>query len=160
MTKTPNITPLHGTQVQSIENDIAAALKSPLPTQVSVRPNSTMPGAFEVTARPVRTAAPDYAVHRPDVPEIGKITAEAVAIDYEAAAKEIEALGKQLTELQARVEKEAQAVHDAIAEVKGVAASYRDEGMRLFNMLEEASLLTKSVRETCTALASKIGGSK
>ena len=162
MTKSPNITPLHGTQVQSIENDIAAALKSPMPTQVSVRPNSTLPGAFEITARPVprSPAAPEYVEHKADVPEIGRITAEAVAIDYEAAAKEIETMGKYLVDLQKRLEEEIKAVHDAVVEVKGVARQYRDEGLKLFNKLEEAALLTKSVRETCTQLASKIGDSK
>ena len=39
---------------------------------------------------------PDYVEHRNGVNEVGKLSAEAVVREYEAAVKEIEALGTEL----------------------------------------------------------------
>ena len=41
---------------------------------------------------------PDYVEHREGATEIGKLTAEAVVREYEAAAKDIEAMGAELIE--------------------------------------------------------------
>ena len=41
-------------------------------------------------------AMPDYVEHRDGVTEIGKLSAEAVVREYEAAAKDIEAMGVEL----------------------------------------------------------------
>src|SRR6201984_1997943 len=56
-----------------------------------------------VRAMPVRAAPPvpiepmpDYVEHREGVSRVGQLTAEAVVRDYEAAAKEIEAMGSEL----------------------------------------------------------------
>jgi len=58
-----------------LEADVAAAL--PLPTATSAKSGSL----------------PDYVAHREGVPRAGALSAEAVLRDYEAAAKEIEAMG-------------------------------------------------------------------
>ena len=41
---------------------------------------------------------PDYVEHRDGATEIGRLSAEAVVREYEAAAKDIEALGAELVE--------------------------------------------------------------
>ena len=43
-------------------------------------------------------AIPDYVEHRDGVTEIGKLSAEAVVREYEAAAKDIETMGVELIE--------------------------------------------------------------
>lgn len=92
---------------------------------------------------------PDYVTHDPDVTTVGRLTAEAVAIDYEAAAKAIDTMGKQLTELQVRMEAETQAIHAAILEVNMVAEKYRDEGLKAFKRLEACAKKTQAVRDAC-----------
>jgi hypothetical protein len=53
-----------------------------------------------IAARPgsslASIAMPDYVEHQAGVPRVGALSAEAVVRDYEAAAKEIEAMGAEL----------------------------------------------------------------
>jgi len=49
------------------------------------------------TVRPL-SPMPDYVEHRNGVNEVGKLSAEAVVREYEAAVNEIEALGTELQE--------------------------------------------------------------
>src|ERR1700739_4461908 len=57
-------------------------------------------------------AMPDYVEHRDGTTEIGKLSAEAVVREYEATAKEIEAMG---TELLERVKECEAMTRDALA---------------------------------------------
>ena len=100
---------------------------------------------------------PAYLTHDPEVTYVGRLTAEAVAIDYEAAAKAIDAMGKQLTELQQRMEAETQAIHSAILEVNMVAEKYRDEGLKAFKRIEACAKITQDVRDACEAMRHKLG---
>ena len=101
-------------------------------------------------------AMPDYVEHRDGATEIGKLSAEAVVREYEAAAKEIEAMGLELTELAKQSEA---ATRDALAvtqELKDTAGRFRDEAKRVFFQIENCSLVTAEVRRTCTELMEKI----
>jgi hypothetical protein len=99
---------------------------------------------------------PDYVEHQENVPPVGKLTAEALVRDYEATAKEIEIMGKELLELQKRMEAETQNIHQVIEDVKGLAKRYRDEGKAIFKRLEDAALMTQLVREKCGELTEKL----
>src|SRR5437868_4986104 len=82
---------------------------------------------------------PEYVEHRDGATEIGKLSAEAVVREYEAAAKEIEAMGADLVERAKQCERvtaEALAVTD---ELKEVAARYRTEAKRVFDQIENCS---------------------
>src|ERR1700676_1850486 len=99
---------------------------------------------------------PDYVEHRYGATEIGKLSAEAVVREYEAAAKEIEAMGAELIE---RVTKCEAMARDAFAVTEGlkkIAERYREEGKRVFVQIENCSLVTAEVRKTCTELKEKI----
>lgn len=99
---------------------------------------------------------PDYVEHCDGATEIGKLSAEAVVREYEAAAKEIEAMGLELTELAKRSEA---ATRDALAvtqELKDTAGRFREEAKRVFFQIENCSLVTAEVRRTCTELTEKI----
>jgi hypothetical protein len=101
-------------------------------------------------------AIPDYVEHREGATEIGKLSAEAVVREYEAAAKDIEAMGRELIELARRCEA---AARDALAvteEVKDTAGRYREEAKRVFFQIENCSLVTAEVRKTCNELKERI----
>ena len=99
---------------------------------------------------------PEYVEHRNGASEIGKLSAEAVVREYEAAAKEIEAMGADLVERAKQCERvtaEALAVTD---ELKKVAARYRTEAKRVFDHIENCSSVVAEVRKTCSELRDKI----
>ena len=101
-------------------------------------------------------AMPDYVEHREGATEIGKLSAEAVVREYEAASKEIEEMGTELIELVRRCEA---MTRDALAvteELKETAGRYREEAKRVFLHIENCSQVTAEVRKTCTELREKI----
>ena len=101
-------------------------------------------------------AIPDYVEHRDGATEIGKLSAEAVVREYEAAAKDIEAMGGELIELARACEA---AARDALAvteELKDTAGRYREEAKRVFFQIENCSLVTAEVRKTCNDLKERI----
>src|SRR5919106_1446521 len=102
---------------------------------------------------------PDYVEHREGVNQVGKLSAEAVVREYDAAVKEIEALGAELTEAAKKCEETVAGVHSMVNEIKELAASYREEGKRYFLQIEECSLMTSEVRTVCEALKKKIAAS-
>src|ERR1700726_1242468 len=101
-------------------------------------------------------AIPDYVEHREGATEIGKLSAEAVVREYEAAAKDIEAMGAELIE---RVKQCEAMTRDALAvteEMKETAARYREEAKRVFRQIENCTLMTAEVRKTCIELKERI----
>ena len=99
---------------------------------------------------------PDYVEHKEGVNQVGRLSAEAVVREYDAAVKEIEALGSELTEAAKKCEATVAGVHAMVSEIKELAASYREEGKRYFLQIEECSLTTSEVRTVCEALKKKI----
>ena len=99
---------------------------------------------------------PDYVEHKEGVSRVGKLSAEAVVREYDAAVKEIEALGAELTEAAKKCEAMVADVHSTVNEIKELAANYREEGKRYFMQIEECSLTTSEVRSVCDALKKKI----
>src|SRR5215475_5228589 len=70
---------------------------------------------------------PDYVEHQEGVSRVGALSAEAVVRDYEAAAKEIEAMGAELINAAKKCEAMTAEVHTAIDFMRDTAASYREE---------------------------------
>lgn len=114
----------------------------------------------EKMANPAATirsiALPEYVEHKEGTPDLGKITAEAVVRDYEAAAKNVEAIGEELKRLVARQQEILEELNKGIEEVNAVASRYREEGKRIFEELQSCSILTEDVRKTCAALQQKL----
>ena len=92
---------------------------------------------------------PDYVEHQEGVTRVGALTAEAVVRDYEAAAREIEAMGAELISAAKKCEAMTAEVHNAIAFMRDTAASYREEAKKIFKRIEECAIFTESVRKTC-----------
>jgi len=101
-------------------------------------------------------AMPDYVEHRDGATEIGKLSAEGVVREYEAAAKEIEAMGAELTELAKHCETTTRDALAVIEELKETAGRYREEAKRVFLQIENCSLVMAEVRKTCAELKEKI----
>ena len=101
-------------------------------------------------------AMPDYVEHRDGATEIGKLSAEAVVREYEAAAKEIEAMGAELVERVKQCEAMTRDALEVTEELKETAERYREEAKRVFVQIENCSLVTAEVRKTCTELKEKI----
>jgi hypothetical protein len=101
---------------------------------------------------------PDYVEHNEGVNQVGKFSAEGLVREYDAAVKEIAALGAELTEAARKCEAMVSDGHSLVNEMKELASSYREEGKRQFLQIEERSLMTSEVRAVCEALKNKIAG--
>ena len=99
---------------------------------------------------------PEYVEHRDDATEIGKLSAEAVVREYEAAAKEIEAMGADLVERAKQCEEVTAGALAVTNELKEVAARYRAEAKRVFDHIESCSSVVADVRKTCIELRDKL----
>jgi hypothetical protein len=122
---------------------------------IAARPNSSpLPS---ITAPSVQSESmPDYVVHQNGVSRVGALTAEAVVRDYEAAAKEIEAMGAELIGAAQKCEAMTAEVHNAIAYMRDTAAAYREEAKKIFKRIEDCALLTEDVRKTCETIKQRI----
>ena len=137
--------------VIDLEREIEAQIRNSPPIREHRSVNSAPP-----KLRASTMAMPDYVEHREGATEIGKLSAEAVVREYEAAAKEIEGMGAELIE---RVKQCEAMTRDALAvteEMKETAARYREEAKRIFLQIENCTLMTSEVRKTCTELKERI----
>src|SRR3954447_3233176 len=137
--------------VMDLEREIEAEVRNTA-SRRERRPNEVLPP----NVRAPTLAMPDYVEHHHGATEIGKLSAEAVVREYEAAAKEIESMGAELIERVKQCEamtREALAAND---EMKETAARYRAEAKRIFIQIEACSLMTAEVRKTCTELKDRI----
>lgn len=109
------------------------------------------------SARPLpSTTLPDYVEPQNGVPRVGALSAEAVVRDYEAAAKEIEAMGAELIEAAKKCEAMTAEVHNAIAYMRDTAKAYREEAKKIFKRIEDCTLFTENVRKTCEEVKRKM----
>jgi hypothetical protein len=101
-------------------------------------------------------AMPDYVEHRDGATEIGRLSAEAVVREYEAAAKDIEALGVELVENVKLCEAMNRDSLVVIEELKETAERYRKEARRVFLQIENYSLVMAEVRKNCAEMRERI----
>lgn len=101
-------------------------------------------------------AMPDYVEHREGATEIGKLSAEAVLRDYEAAAKEIESMGGELIERAKQCEAITRDAFAVTRELNQIAARYREEAKRVFEHIESCSSVVAEAHRVCGDLKDKI----
>jgi hypothetical protein len=135
--------------------DLEGQIEAEVRKTVSIREARGANAAPE-TARAPTLAMPEYVQHRPGATEIGKLSAEGVVREYEAAAKDIEAMGAELIERVKQCETMTREALAATKEMKETAARYREQAKRIFLQIEECSLITAEVRKTCTELKERI----
>jgi hypothetical protein len=134
-----------------LEREIQAEIRSRPPLH---DPRSTQFGTPTVGSPAL--GMPDYVEHREGATEIGKLSAEAVVREYEETAKEIEAMGAELVERVKQCEAMTRDALSVTAELKEIAARYREEARRSFDHIEACSLVVAEVRKTCAELKDKI----
>ena len=133
--------------VTDLEKEIAEVVKSSPPP---VR-------AIDYAPPAVRNAAmPDHVGYGDN--KISKLSAEGITREFDAAAKEVEAMGKELQEAARRCEATVAGAHQALAECRETAALIRDKGKHYSAQIEDVSAMTAEVRATCSAMKAKIAG--
>jgi hypothetical protein len=147
--------------VQSTEGRVLNLIDLEREIEAEVRnmPPIHEPGSDEFAPPRVRApppSIPDYVEHREGATEVGKLTAEALVREYEAAAKDIEAMGAELIERVKQCEAMTRDAFAVTAEIKETAKRYREEAERIFLQIEDCSLMTAEVRKTCADLKEKI----
>jgi hypothetical protein len=141
--------------VIDLEREIESEVRNRPPVR-DPRPLTYAPARLRAPLEPL--AIPDYVQHRDGATEIGKLSAEAVVREYEAAAKDIEAMGAELIERVKQCEAMTREAVAATDEMKETARRYREEAKRIFLQIEDCSLMTAEVRKTCVELKEKIAG--
>jgi hypothetical protein len=113
-----------------------------------------------VQQRPPRLAKPpqmpEYVSHHDDTSEIGKLSAEAIAREYEVTAKEIEAMGDVVRDMVQRCEQLTTSASSMLKDIKATATRYRQEGKRIFDEIEACSGAADEVRKLCEGFRDKI----
>jgi hypothetical protein len=145
------VQPAIGRVLTDMEREIEAEVRNRPPIH-EPRPVNYAPPRVSAPALEM----PEYVEHTEGATEIGKLSAEAIVREYEAAAKEIEAMGAEL--IQCAKQCEAMTL-DALAvteELKQTAERYREEAKRVFVQIENCSQVTAEVRKTCIELKEKI----
>jgi hypothetical protein len=99
---------------------------------------------------------PNYVEHRDGATELGRLSAEAVVREYEAAAKAIESLGLKLVEQVRFCEAMCRELLAVIEELKETAGHHREEAKRIFLHIESCSQMAADVRRVCADLKSKV----
>jgi hypothetical protein len=94
--------------------------------------------------------------HREGVTSVGKLSAEAVAFEYEAAAKAIEATGAELMERVRQCEAVTRNALAAFETMRATAGQYRDRAQAISLQIEHCNQMTAAVRKTCAELSGKI----
>jgi hypothetical protein len=145
------VQPTIGRVLTDMEREIEAEVRR-RPSIQEPRPPNVAPPSESAPA----PAMPDYVEHRDGATEIGKLSAEAIVREYEAAAKEIEAMGAELVERVKQCEAMTRDAFGVTEELKETAERYREEARRVFVQIENCSLVTAEVRKTCTELKERI----
>jgi len=144
-------TPRRPFNVIDLEREIEAEVRNRVPSRERRLANAVPP-----TVRAPALEMPEYVHHREGATEIGKLSAEAVVREYEAAAKEIEAMGGELIERVKQCEAMTQDALAATQAMKETAARYREVAKRIFMQIEDCCVMTAEVRKTCTELKERI----
>lgn len=143
----------------AFKQDIPDGAPSLSPERLEEEIGHLIPRAYTPGARQSRIAPmPDYVAHREGVSQVGSLSAEAVVREYEAAAKEMEAMGAELMDAARKCEAMTADVHKTMAFVKETATAYREDAKKMFTRIEECALLSEQVRKTCEEMRNKIAG--
>ena len=125
------------------------ALPRRKPVSVDLR---LLEGEVQQAMSAYRNAGPDEVVQA-----AGRLSAESIRHEYDLAAKAIESMGNEVRE---RVEKLELALKDCDHDMKLIteaAASIRDKGKSVYVQIEEASVLSKEIRDTIAQARQKVG---
>ena len=147
-----------------IENDLGELTREHRPAHQNPQ---DLGREFHTTSAPTPLPMPDYVEHREEVSEVGKLSAQAVAAEYESAAVDIEKLAQGLIEMAAKCNEDTEMVikHNKMVRAKieeqvtacmAAAQLYRDEAKMAFDKIQTQSLLIDDARRTLQAMRERI----
>ena len=80
----------------------------------------------------------------------------AARIGHELAEERGEAMGAELIDAAKKCEEMTTQVHGAFSYMQDTAKAFREEAKKIFQRIEDCSMLTEEVRKTCEALRQRI----
>jgi hypothetical protein len=89
--------------------------------------------------------------------DIGKLSAEAVLKQYEQTAKDVENLGETVKVWIAKLETVLKDCHDDLRLISDAAKHVRDKGDAIHAVIDQASAVSKTIRDTCADFTKKVG---
>jgi hypothetical protein len=136
-------------------SEVVRGVKAENRTRTTIHePHSTHSDQPTVSAP--NLAMPDYVEHREGATEIGRLSAEAVVREYEAAAKEIESMGGELIARARECEAMTRDALGVAGELNEIATRYRTEAKRVFEHIESCSSVVADAHKICGDLRDKI----
>lgn len=125
--------------VNQLERDISDAIPRPAPATPQI-------------------PLPSYADHRPDINDVGKVSAAFIASQCEQTAKAIEEMGEELIEAAKRAEAMADDVRHAVDEVRAAATRVRDQNKLFFERIEAVSVIAEKIKAQCAGFKLEASG--
>jgi transposase-like protein len=105
----------------------------------------------------LKTQQIGQAVEHVNEKDIGRLSAEAVLTQYEATAKAVETMGTEVKDRIAKLEAAMREADEALKLVAEAAHSIRERGKLVQVQIEEATQLSKEIRDTCAEFRRKVG---
>jgi uncharacterized coiled-coil DUF342 family protein len=97
------------------------------------------------------------AVEHVNEEDVGRLSAEAVLAQYEAAAKGVETMGDEIKDRISKLETAMREADEAMKLVAEAAAAIREKGKMVHLQIEEATQLSKDIRDACVEFRKKVG---
>jgi len=88
---------------------------------------------------------------------LGRMSAEAVLAQYEAAAKAVEEMGGEIKDRIRRLEAALTEADETMKKLAEAAKGIRDQGKRVQVQIEEASAVSSDIRAACIEVMRKVG---
>ena len=92
-----------------------------------------------------------------NVGELGRMSAEAVLTQYEAAAKSVEEMGEDVKQRIVKLEAALAECHKDMQIIGECAQMIRDKGKLVQAQIEEASAVSADIRQACVEFKRKMG---
>lgn len=89
-------------------------------------------------------------------PDIGKLSAEAVRKQWEQTAKEVEDLGTMVKDLIGKLDHELKECDESLKLIAEAAKHVREKGDATHAVIDQASSLSKILRDICTDINKKV----
>ena len=97
------------------------------------------------------------AVEHVNEEDVGRLSAEAVLAQYEFAAKGVETMGDEIKDRISKLETAMREADEAMKLVAEAAAAIREKGKLVHLQIEEATQLSKDIRDACVEFRRKVG---
>jgi predicted ribosome quality control (RQC) complex YloA/Tae2 family protein len=92
--------------------------------------------------------------------DIGRMSAQAVQLQYEHAAQAVERMGEEVQERIRRLTTALQECDEDMKVLKETAELVREKGQLVYAQIDEIAGLSKNIRETCAAFRTQLNGEK